>query len=245
MNLVVDIGNSLIKIFVFDNNTIIHNSQFEENHVNIEINKIFKTYVKLENAIISSVKDIDNEIIQILERKIKNIILLNENTKIPIKNLYKSPKTLGKDRLAAVVGANNIFPNNDVLAIDAGTAITFDYINKKNEYIGGNISPGLEMRFKALNYFTSKLPLIKKNEKYKLIGQNTEEAIIAGVQNGLIFEIDSYIDSFKKKNKHIKIILTGGDCFFFEHKLKNRIFAELFLVSIGLNQILKYNVKNI
>ena len=98
------------------------------------------------------------------------------------------------------------------------------------------------MRFKALNYFTSKLPLIKKNEKFYLIGNNTENAIISGVQNGLIFEIDSYIESFKKKNKDIKIILTGGDSFFFAHKLKNRIFAELFLVAIGLNQILKYNV---
>jgi len=187
------------------------------------------------------VQGIDSKHVDYLKDKVNNFIYLNKKTKLPIINLYESPDTLGKDRLAAIIGANNIFKNQDVLVIDAGTAITFDFINKNNEYIGGNISPGLEMRYKSLNLFTSKLPLIKKDEKFNLIGKNTKEAIISGVQNGLVFEIDSYINIFKEKFNNIKIILTGGDSFFFEHKLKNCIFAEVFLIAIGLNKILIYN----
>ncbi len=241
MNLVIDIGNTLSKVFVFEKNKIIYSHQFNQDFFINELEIIFSKNQKIKKSIISSVQGIDSKHVDYLKDKVNNFIYLNKKTKLPIINLYESPDTLGKDRLAAIIGANNIFKNQDVLVIDAGTAITFDFINKNNEYIGGNISPGLEMRYKSLNLFTSKLPLIKKDEKFNLIGKNTKEAIISGVQNGLVFEIDSYINIFKEKFNNIKIILTGGDSFFFEHKLKNCIFAEVFLIAIGLNKILIYN----
>ena len=181
------------------------------------------------------------ELINYLESTFDFFIDLNEYTNIPIKNLYDSKSTLGKDRLAAVIGANNFYPKSNVLVIDMGTAITFDFINKKDQYLGGSISPGLEMRFSALNHFTGKLPLLKKNEKFSLIGSNTESAIISGVQNGIIFEIDSYINNIKKEYEDLKTILTGGDAIFFDKKLKNTIFVDLNLNFIGLNTILEYN----
>jgi type III pantothenate kinase len=175
----------------------------------------------------------------------KKIIYLDRNTRLPIINNYKSKVSLGKDRIAAAVGANTIFPNSNVLVIDAGTALTFDFVSDNNEYMGGNISPGMQMRFKALKTFTSKLPLLDKSEEFYLTANNTNDAIISGVQSGIIFEMDSYINEYKKKYNDLKVILTGGDSFFFEYKLKNRIFAKPFLTAVGLNRILEYNAKQI
>jgi type III pantothenate kinase len=171
-------------------------------------------------------------------------IELNEYTDIPIENLYETKSTLGKDRLAAVIGANNIFPDSNVLVIDMGTAITYDFINTSKQFIGGTISPGMEMRFKALNHYTDQLPLLKKNENYQTIGKNTSEAIISGVQNGILFEIDGYINTLKSNYNDIKVILTGGDAIFFDKKLKNTIFVNLNLNFIGLNTILEHNKSN-
>lgn len=243
MNLIIDIGNTLTKFFVFENNNIIDN-QKTENSVNPDIEAILKEFPKIKNVILSSVSKDIAEINFDFESRFENFVHLKHTTPIPVKVLYETPQTLGLDRVAAIVGAYNIFPNSNVLAIDAGSAITFEFINEKNEYLGGTISPGMSMRFKALHSFTKKLPLLNPSNHINLIGKNTNEAIINGVQNGLIFEIDSYIESFAKKHKNLKVILTGGDTFFFAHKLKNRIFAKPFLVAIGLNRILKDNVKN-
>jgi type III pantothenate kinase len=242
MNLVVDIGNSYIKIFVFDTNKLIQFQKIKSNEI-IQNLEVIKNIPNLKRAIISSVGDISNELITILKNNSLDFIILDHHTPIPVKNLYKTPETLGKDRLAAIVGAYNIYKHQNVLAIDAGTAIKFDLINTEAEYFGGNISPGLEMRFRALNYFTKKLPLLGKKENIPFIGTSTEEAIIAGVQNGLVFEIDAYINKLREDFVDLKVILTGGDTFFFEHKLKNTIFAEPNLVAIGLNYILQYNVE--
>lgn len=242
MNLIVDIGNSFTKLFVFERDKIIHNSQLIEMTVK-DIDELLYSYHKIEHCIISSVKNLDEKHLKIFQKKLKSVIFLDKNTLLPISNNYKSPETLGKDRIAAIVGAYNIFPEQNVLVVDAGTAITFDFINESGIYIGGNISPGLSMRFKALNLFTEKLPLLEASENEKFIGENTHEAIIAGVQNGIIFEIDTYIDKFLEQYPDLKVILTGGDTFFFAHKLKNRIFAKPFLVAIGLNRILLDNVK--
>ena len=208
----------------------------------LQIKKIILKFYEIKNAILSSVVEVDNNLINFLKKNIFLNIILDSDTKIPLTNLYKTPKTIGKDRIAAVVGANNIYPNCNILIFDAGTALTIDFINKKNEYVGGNISPGLTMRYKALNKFTQKLPLYKiKHDFDKLTGQTTKEAIIAGVQNGILFEINNYIKIFSKKYTDLKIFLTGGDIFFFENKLKKNIFAEPNLVLIGLNRILTNN----
>jgi len=240
MNLTIDIGNTRSKIAIIEQNEIIET--ITENDLSVLVlNNIFSKYSDINSTILSSVKDVDPEIISFLKSKSSNFIDLNEDTPIPIENLYESKSTLGKDRLAAAIGANNIFPNTSVLVIDIGTAITFDFINNKNQYIGGTISPGMEIRFKALNKFTGKLPLLKKNEEYCIIAKTTETAIISGVQNGIIFEINGYINKLKEQYEDLKVILTGGDAIFFDKKLKNTIFVNLNLNFIGLNKILEYN----
>lgn len=242
MNLNIDIGNTRSKIAVFEQNSIINNYVLEKISTK-DINTIIQKNPKITNAILSSVKESDSDLSNYLKSNFANFIELNEHTELPIDNFYESKQTLGKDRLAAVVGANNIFPNTNVLVIDMGTAITFDFINSNAQYNGGTISPGLEMRFKALNHFTKKLPLVAKKEQYEFIGRNTNEAIISGVQSGILFETDSYINHFKNKHENLKTILTGGDAIFFDKKLKNTIFVNLNLNLIGLNTILEYNLK--
>lgn len=242
MNLNIDIGNTRNKIAIFYKNKIVETLILDKINTS-SIKKITDKYKNINNCILSSVKESNSELISYLNKNHKYFIELNDKTKIPIKNLYETKETLGKDRLATVIGANNIFPNTNVLVIDMGTAITFDFINSKAQYLGGNISPGMEMRFKALNYFTDKLPLLEKENKLQLIGENTKSAIISGVQNGIIFEIDSYINQFKQEYEDLKTILTGGDAIFFDTKLKNSIFVNLNLNFIGLNTILEYNIR--
>jgi len=246
LNLIIDIGNSYTKVAIFYENKVIFVSEKLRNDYESVIkllNDIFSEFKVIKKCILSSVISKDEELIQFLTKQPFLFMKMTNSTKIPIKNLYKTPQTLGKDRLAAVVGANNIFPDKNVLVFDAGTALTIDFINSKNEYEGGNISPGLKMRFRALHEFTQKLPeLNPENDINFLLGRTTNEAIIAGVQNSLIFEIQNYISIFEDKYPDLKIFFTGGDTIFFENKLKKNIFAKPNLVLTGLNRILEYNV---
>ena len=199
---------------------------------------------QLNQAILSSVKPVDDEILQFLSESFDLFIELDHETELPIKNLYETPETLGKDRIAAAVGANEFFPNQNLLIIDAGTAITYDLVSEKNEFIGGNISPGLQMRFKALNQFTGKLPLVSYSDEFQNIGRNTTEAIRAGVQNGILYEIAQTIELFNKNYQNLQIVMTGGDSIFFDKKLNYTIFVHFNITLIGLNRILEYNAKN-
>ena len=244
MNLIIDIGNTFTKINLFENKQMSFSHKIKTDRYN-ELFSIINDEENIKNTIISSVIKLDNSFIENLRKVCDDLIILDEFTNIPLINRYESVASLGKDRIAAAVGAYTIFPKTNVLAIDAGTALTFEFISEKTEYLGGNISPGLSMRFKALNYFTNKLPLIEKKENFPFLAKNTEDAIVSGVQNGIIFEIDNYIKELRCKYPDLKVILTGGDSFFFAHKLKSPIFAELFLTAIGLNTILEYNVKDI
>lgn len=200
-------------------------------------------YAQLDKAIVSTVKPYDEELKQFLTENFDQFIELDQNTPVPIENRYETPETLGKDRLAAAIGANEIFPDQNLLIIDAGTAITYDFVSEKNQYLGGNISPGLEMRFKALNQFTGSLPLINYSNEYQKIGKNTTDAIRAGVQNGIIYEIDQTIDFFNRNYQNLQIIMTGGDSNFFDKKLNYSIFVHFNLTLIGLNRILEHNAK--
>jgi len=198
---------------------------------------------QLTQAILSSVKPVDDEILQFLSGNFDLFIELDHLTELPIENLYETPETLGKDRLAAAVGANELFPDQNLLIIDAGTAITYDLVSEKNQFVGGNISPGLQMRFKALNHFTGKLPLISYSDEFQSIGKNTTDAIRAGVQNGILYEIDQTIDLFNRNYQNLQIVMTGGDSIFFDKKLNYSIFVHFNLTLIGLNRILEHNAK--
>jgi len=241
MNLTIDQGNTFTKIGIFEQDNLIADVVLPDNDIENKLSELFITY-PIKNCILSSVIHTSPETIDLLTSKSSTFIELNEHTPIPIKNLYKTPSTLGKDRIAVAVAANYLKPDTNILVIDAGTTITYEFINAKGEYLGGNISPGMKMRFNALHTFTKKLPLIEQTENFNLLGNDTKSAISSGVINGIIFEMDGYINALKEKYADIVIFLTGGDTFFFESTLKNRIFAHKNLLLVGLNRILNYNV---
>ncbi|WP_372792526.1 type III pantothenate kinase [Lutibacter sp.] len=240
MNLVIDVGNTKIKLAVFNNSKLIHNESITiENFMTIAM-ELIKKY-ECTNAIISSVASVKKSQINKLRTQI-NLIELSFFTKVPFKNEYSTPKTLGVDRIALVSSAILKFPNKNVLIIDAGTCITYDFVDLKGSYFGGAISPGINMRYKALNAFTNKLPLLEPEYINQLIGDSTEKCIHSGVINGVISEIDSFINQYREKNKDLTVVLTGGDTNFLANRLKNSIFANPFFLLEGLNRILKYNL---
>ena len=245
MNLCIDIGNSLVKTAVFSGQDIVSRLFLTTLGID-EVNTLASEYPGIKHVIICSVKPDDSSLADKLRQRFGHIINFTENTPVPVENLYETTETLGKDRLAGVIGANNIFPSSNVLIIDAGTAITFDVVDSHNRYIGGNISPGIGMRFRALHEFTGKLPLVEPQTavSFPLLARKTKDSIIAGVQNGIIFETDSYISLLKESFEDLKIILTGGYTNFFDKKLKNTIFVDPDLILKGLNRILIYNVEN-
>ncbi|MCX6236431.1 MAG: type III pantothenate kinase [Bacteroidia bacterium] len=242
MNLVIDIGNSLTKVAIFDAGEIVQTFCVEELIIK-RLSDLKRIYPGLNKAILSSVANINTELLKELKEKYDFFIQFNHQTAVPIENLYESKETLGLDRLAAAIGGVSLFPGKELLVIDAGTAITFDLIDKNNRFLGGNISPGLKTRFRALHKFTRKLPEIECADQWPDIGKTTEEAIRAGVQNGMIFEIDGMIDHVRKNWPECQVILTGGDLFFFDKKLKNTIFVKFEITLIGLNRILEYNAE--
>ena len=242
INLVIDIGNSRTKIALFNQYDLMFNVSID--HLTLEHLRMLKEeHRQLTKAILSSVKPGNEDLIGFLTEQFEFFLELDHKTELPIENLYETPDTLGKDRLAAAVGANELFPDQNLLVIDAGTAITYDLVSEKNQFIGGNISPGLEMRFKALNHFTGKLPLIGASDEFDFIGKNTAEAIRAGVQNGMIYEIGQTIEIFNRNYQNLQIIMTGGDSNFFDKKLNYSIFVHFNLTLIGLNRILEHNAK--
>ena len=226
-----------MKVAIFKGKIIIRRTILE--CLNLKSIKNFIDGVDLESSIISSVKELDDDVLEIVNYY--NAIILKENIKIPIINKYKTLETLGNDRLAAIVGAIFLFPDQDVLVFDSGTCLTIDFINSKQQYLGGRISPGIDMRFKSLYNFTDKLPLLNQQKKVKYIGDDTESSIISGVQQGILSEVKDVISGYKSCNSNTMIVFTGGDSIFFEKELKNSIFAEPNLVLIGLNEILDYN----
>lgn len=240
MNLIADIGNTTIKLAALQDSEVIDLVR-AESWSGIEVDHFFKKHSSFERGIISTVRK--EPIPDWIASFIKSpALLFNHKTPCPIENRYETPSTLGLDRLAAAVGANNIYPNTNVLVVDCGTAITVDFVSASGAFEGGNISLGLSTRFKALNTFTSKLPLLDIVDTFPLIGKNTCEAIVAGVLNGAIFEMEQYIRYFSNIYPDLKVIFTGGDAFFFDRKLKNTIFVVPNLVVQGLNRILEYNV---
>ena len=241
MNLCIDQGNSSTKVGVFDGNVLVEYFAIEELS-EVEIEKLFERF-SIDACIISSVTMKYDELLDILNKKNIFLVQLDHHTTVPIVNKYETPHTLGKDRLAAIVGAVYLEPETDLLIVDAGTAITYDLVDASGVYWGGNIAPGLSMRLRSLHEFTQKLPLVEPVVDIPLIGNSTNSALISGALHGIVFEIDGYINALKIKYPKLSVFLTGGSIFYFDTKLKSPIFAERNLVLVGLNRILQYNVQ--
>jgi type III pantothenate kinase len=239
MNLAIDIGNTRVKAAVFEGGKLIELYVFDRNKIISEIRKIVKKN-KISAGIISNVASISEKKMLQLKESV-NLQVVSSASRIPFINLYQTPNTLGVDRIALVAGAVKQFPNKNVLIIDAGTCITFDFVNSKSEYFGGAISPGIKMRYKALNAFTANLPLIASVELNDFIGKNTEESIISGVLNGVQKEIIGVIEDYKHKYLQLTVVLTGGDTNVLSKQLKSSIFANQNFLLQGLNEILKFN----
>ena len=240
MNLTIDVGNTRTKFSVFNKGEVLITvpvDEFLPEHIDV----LQDEHPTLKSVILSTVKPISSELIKSLQNKFEKFIALDADTPLPIENCYNTKDTLGKDRIAAAVGAFDLFPGRNLLVIDAGTAITYDVVGQAGQFLGGNISPGIDMRFKALHQFTGGLPLVNQQEFSKLYGTSTEEAIRAGVQNGVVFEVDRAIDTFKDFYTNLEVIITGGNADFFDKKLKNSFFVHFNLIAIGLNRILEYN----
>jgi type III pantothenate kinase len=240
MNLIIDIGNSGTKFAIFDRKEMI--TLFRSKEFSCEkLEKKLSPYI-IGKAIISSVRNTPEYIFDLLTVNIPEVHILNHKSRLPFKIDYETPETLGTDRIAAAAGAFNLFPASEVLIIDAGTAITFDFLSA-GVYKGGNISPGLTMRFKALNKFTGRLPLVSPTDNYTFPGRNTIDAITAGVITGVTYEINEYIRTFEKKHIEFKIILTGGDSGYLKDKINYQLTYMPDIVIDGLNYILEYNAK--
>ncbi len=242
MNLVIDFGNTATKIAVFSEGDMLLCRR--EDLLTLEmLREIMEIYAGLDCAIISSVASHPREIQDYISNIFNFFLELDHATPLPIRNLYETPATLGYDRIADAVGAHTIFPGKNVLVIDAGTAITIDLITGDGEFKGGNISPGAGIRARALNRFTSRLPLVSLDGDFQLMGRRTEEAIRAGILNGIIFELEGYIARIGHEYNDLQIILTGGDAKYFDKKLNYSIFVDSNLNLTGLNRILDYNAK--
>lgn len=239
MNLVIDIGNTLLKYAVFDEKKII-NQNIIAVPEKLSAKEIFFENKKITKAILSSVRAVPPDFISDL-KSLCGLHILGVDTKLPFKNLYKTPETLGNDRIAGLAAAYALYPGADVLIIDAGTCITIDFLNARGEYHGGTISPGLNMKLKALHTFTGKLPLVNLRSVRNDYGFDTETSILAGAVNGSIAEIKTSIERYKEKYPELIAVLCGGDALFLAEKLKSSIFAVPELILIGLNELLEYN----
>lgn len=234
-NLIIDIGNTRMKAAIFDGEKLVLEKAFHE----ISELKEFAKSVEFEHCIISSVTAVD------LEAALGfPFLLLSKDTKLPIENRYSTPETLGVDRKAAAVGGRVILEKGPVLVIDLGSCITYEFLNEKNQYLGGAISPGLNMRFKAMHTQTAKLPMLglENPESIALIGDSTESGLRAGVYFGVQFEMEGFIQTYRLQHQDLKVIICGGDSKFFESLTKDHIFVIPNLVLYGLNRILTYNV---
>jgi len=240
MKLIIDIGNTRTKIAIFNDNQLLHIEQTEELSKN-QLLQLINQFPQTDGAILSAVKNYSQDVKDSLKKNFRNFIEIGADTAIPLTNSYQSPETLGYDRLASAIGAEFLFPGQNLLVIDAGTAITYDIVTSRKEYLGGSISPGIWMRYKALHYFTGKLPLLQPAEQVEIPGKNTESSIQAGVQFGTIFEVKETICFYKKRFENLKVILTGGDADFLKKNLNESIVVNTNLNLLGLNGILKYN----
>ncbi|MEZ4779707.1 MAG: type III pantothenate kinase [Flavobacteriaceae bacterium] len=240
MKLIVDVGNSFIKLAVFNKDSLVERRVIAKEDFKMSVNELIQIFSKLERAIVSAVGSFSESNLFFLEKQMI-VHILSSNSKIPFSNTYATPKTLGVDRIALVSAAAKQFPNKNVLIIDAGSCITYDVLNSNNEYLGGAISPGISMRYKAMNSFTSKLPLLEATIPKDIIGTTTQSSMDVGVIQGVVNEIEGFVSLYKTHFSDLTTILTGGDLHFLRDSIKNDIFALPNFLLEGLNHILEIN----
>lgn len=240
MNLVIDVGNTSSKVAVFDKLELIIVKRLDNSAIFNALNELFSDYPGLRAVIISKVGHLNDSVIEHLEKRLP-VHLLTHESKIPFVNAYTTPHTLGVDRMALVAAAVTEYPKTNVLIIDAGTCITYDFVDAKSTYHGGAISPGLRIRYESLHNFTANLPLLERSVPQDLTGASTEQSMHSGVVFGVCKEIDGIIDAYRLRYKYLTVILTGGDTKFLSDQLKNSIFANSKFLLAGLNYLLDYN----
>lgn len=233
-----DFGNTRLKCAVFRDREMTELLVLESDSSS-NIQQLVNKY-QPQKSLLSSVIDHNPEIEQILASA-SRFHKLNYSSKLPITSPVGKPETIGADRLGLVVAAVDLFPGKNNLVIGLGTAITYNFINKYHEFLGGGISPGMEMRFKSLNHFTALLPLVEKDWNFPLVGYDTRTNILSGVILGMAKEIDGTIDAYKEKYGNFNVLLTGGDAPYFVYHLKNKIFADPNLIYKGLYAISEVN----
>lgn len=241
VNLCIDWGNTNIKAAIFENDSLAKSFVLSHDKAAEQVLNIIETH-KPERAIISSVTAESTDFTTVVASKIKSLIKLDGFTRVPINNAYGTPETLGPDRLAMVVGAHAAFPDKTNLVICLGTCITYNVVLKTRTFRGGSISPGMQMRLKAMHEYTNKLPEVSIDGDVVLMGYDTESGIRSGAIYGVACEIDGMIAAYEKTYPDFNVILTGGDAPYFVDKFKSQIFADPDILLKGLNVILKYNV---
>jgi type III pantothenate kinase len=240
MLLAIDVGNTQIKLAVFEQNNIKIQKIVSLSSWKIEVQNILDFNDLIDNIIVSSVGHLDENEFKNITSKAK-LNFITANSKFPFINSYTTPNTLGADRMVLAAGATLLFPNQNRLVIDAGTCVTYDFVDSDNVYHGGAISPGIKLRYESLHNYTAKLPLLSTEYPDEIIGNSTLQSIHSGIINGIIFEIDGFISSIMDNNDNFIIILTGGDAEFLAKRLKNTIFANPNFLLESLNQTFQYN----
>jgi type III pantothenate kinase len=243
MLLAVDIGNTKIKAAVFEGNVFLEKFSFPQEEAPQALLKIFEKYPQTTKSILSSVGKEQNELLLWL----KNNTLfngINHTSAFPFANKYTTPATLGIDRMVLAAGAVLHYPAQNRLVIDAGTCVTYDFISAGNEYLGGAISPGLQLRYNAMHTFTAKLPLLYPEMPVGITGNSTAQSMHVGAVNGLLHEIDGFIQQYVEQYQYVTVILTGGDADFLAKRLKNTIFANSNFLLESLNHLYHYTNQN-
>ena len=239
MKLIIDIGNTVVKMVAFRGDEPVDEIRAESGEL-AGLCDFVKKY-DFRRGIVGTVRNLLDSEEEALSRLPFPLLRLSPDTPVPITNRYRTPQTLGSDRLAAVIGASSLKPGHDLLIIDAGTCITYEVIDARGNYWGGNIAPGMQMRLRALPEFTGRLPLVEAEGDVPGMGYSTETAIRSGVLRGMKYEIEGYIKSMRSKFPHLLVFLTGGDRINFDTNIKNIIFTDRYIVPRGLNKILDFN----
>ncbi|MGM0566376.1 MAG: type III pantothenate kinase [Bacteroidota bacterium] len=243
MNLVIDIGNTLTKVALFENNALMHLHSYPVFDA-ADVLFYYKKH-RIEKAVISSVGTNPESIFKHIREKEKSrVLMLDHHTPLPFKVNYKTPETLGKDRLASAAAAFQEFPGKDILVVDAGSCITYDVLTRDGTFQGGAISPGVTMRYNAMHTFTQNLPQLKPQEDAEITGKSTAECMHSGVINAAVCEVDGMIEKYLRMHDSMEVVMTGGDLIYFDKKLKNNIFARPKIVLKGLNIILENYFEN-